>query len=86
MCPAVSVCAGVQTVRSFQELNYWGKTSDKMDAYNVGGPIYIDPNTTPLWSPTIPVTDNACMLIVGPFRGRSRILLPHTKRTRASEG
>ena len=56
----VSVCAGVQTVRSFQELNYWGKTSDHIDAYNVGGPIYIDPNTTPLWAPSIPVTDTAC--------------------------
>lgn len=48
----------LQTVRSFQALNYWGKGSDAMDAY-VGdahtGVIYIDPNTTPLWSPSIPV-------------------------------
>ena len=47
----------MQTVRHLQALNYWGKTSDQMDAY-VGddktGVIFIDPNTTPLWSPSIP--------------------------------
>lgn len=40
-----------QVLRTFTELNYWGKTSDNM---SVG--TYIDPNTTPLWSPSIPVS------------------------------
>ena len=44
-----------QTICRFQELNYWGKTDDNMHAYSVSDKIYIDPNTTPLWSPTIPV-------------------------------
>ena len=45
-------------MRNFQALNYWGKDSDAMDAYVADpktGAIYIDPNTTPLWSPSIPV-------------------------------
>ena len=49
-----------QTIRGFQELNYWGKESDHMHAYPVGGnTTYIDPNTTPLWAPTIPVSKNS---------------------------
>ena len=56
----------VQTVRHLQALNYWGKTSDQMDAY-VGddktGVIFIDPNTTPLWSPSIPVSRRAALLL-----------------------
>ena len=46
----------MQTIRSFSELNYWGKNSDAMDRYQApSGAMYYDPNTTPLWAPTIPV-------------------------------
>ena len=46
----------MQTIRSFSELNYWGKSSDAMDRYQApSGAMYYDPNTTPMWAPTIPV-------------------------------
>ena len=46
----------MQTIRSFSELDYWGKSSDAMDRYQApSGAMYYDPNTTPMWAPTIPV-------------------------------
>ena len=46
----------MQTIRSFSELNYWGKSSDAMDRYQApSGAMYYDPSTTPMWAPTIPV-------------------------------